>query len=111
MGKTMRAMLIASLAPLAAVVSAQQDQPHLAQAWQAMSTGDGLPGQTGLESYLYEDYKTEGALRGHIWDYGESCKKIEVSSNNEKELRSGTYYIKCDTVDCCFSTVGGHGGT
>ena len=31
--------------------------PHLAQAWTAMSAGDGLKGQTGKESYLYEDCK------------------------------------------------------
>ena len=29
-------------------------QPHLAQAWQAESTGDGEKGMTGLESYIYD---------------------------------------------------------
>jgi len=85
-------------------------QPHLAQAWTAMSSGDGLPGQIGFESYLYEGNKAPGAVRGHIWDYGETCKKIEVSINDKHALQ-GTFYLKCDGgVDCCFSTQDGRGG-
>ena len=90
--------------------------PHLSQAWTAMSTGDGEPGLIGFEAYLYEPEckqinKTgcdEKALQGHVWDYGPACKKIEVKYNHEdsaypKDARwSGTFYIKCDLLDCCW---------
>jgi hypothetical protein len=83
-------------------VSADPDQPHLAQAWQALSEGDGLPGQIGLESYIYTD-----DFKGHVWDYGSSCKKIELDTSfHEKEYPPETYYIKCDAVNCCISGEG-----
>jgi len=72
---------------LAAVVIATapaQDptQPHLAQAWTADSTGDGLPGAIGQESYLYTDdpaYSRSGGVRGHWFKYGDSCQKLELN--------------------------------
>jgi len=89
-------------------------QPHLAQAWTAMSKGDGLPNQIGFESYIYEDEKTPGSVRGHIWDYtgpasgSQNCKKIEVSITDNHAMQ-GTFYLGCDSVDCCYES-GDHGG-
>jgi hypothetical protein len=87
------------------VASADPTQPHLAQGWTAQSTGDGLPGQIGQETYIYEEYPNKGGpaegLRGHIFDYGASCKKIEVSPNSLKHPE-GDFYIGCDGgLDCC----------
>merc|ERR1719265_906963 len=95
-----------------ATVAAQQpEQPHLAQAWQAMSSGDGLPGQIGRESYLFLE-KDEGDFQGHVWDYGESCQKYELNSHFSKdagrEFLSGTWYVKCNTLDCCFDGLGSY---
>merc|ERR550514_686880 len=93
---------------LAAGVAADPEQPHLAQAWQAMSTGDGLPGEVGLESYLFLE-KDEGDFQGHVWDYGESCKKYELNSHFKETspaFRGGTFYYKCDNIDCCFDGTG-----
>lgn len=101
----MKAVVVASLA---AVALAAPVQPHLAQAWTALSSGDGLPGQTGTEHYIYERDvdKSPGALNGHVFDYGAACKKIELDAGNHwkenKDFASGTYYLKCDTVDCCW---------
>ena len=91
---------------LIALASADPTQPHLAQAWQAESTGDGVKGQTGLESYLYEEEKTPGGLRAHVWDYGASCKKIELDTTDgiNKDYPWGSYYVNCDGVDCCYSS-------
>jgi hypothetical protein len=94
----------------AGVATADPEQPHLAQAWQAMSSGDGLPGQVGLESYLYLE-KDEGDFQGHVWDYGESCKKYELNSHFSEtsgDFMSGTFYYKCDSVDCCFDGAGSY---
>lgn len=44
----------------AAVHETAPPVPHLAQAWVAMSSGDGLPGATGKESYLYEKCGPKG---------------------------------------------------
>jgi hypothetical protein len=77
--------------------------PHLAQAWTAMSTGDGLKGETGKESYIYDECKagpTDTCMKGHKWDYGPSCIKYEVDRGNASPY-SGTYYVKCDAVNCC----------
>merc|ERR1719387_2849271 len=91
---------------LVTVVSADPEQPHLAQAWQALSQGDGLPGEVGLESYLYLE-KDEGDFQGHVWDYGESCKKYELDSHFSKSagraFLSGTWYYNCQNIKCCFS--------
>jgi hypothetical protein len=106
----MKAVIVASLGGFA--LSAQApDQPHLAQAWTALSSGDGEPGETGVEHYIYERDvdKSVGALNGHIFDYGEACKKIELDAGFKypsKDFVSGTYYIKCDAVDCCYGGDG-----
>jgi len=89
-------------------------QPHLAQAWTAQSIGDGQPGQVGTEHYIYEDFKGTSdpyALQGHIFDYGSSCKKIELvtkdlSKAGEAGFLDGTFYINCDAVDCCYDGDG-----
>merc|ERR1712100_291093 len=80
MGSTKMMRLIVSLTLFAAAVMAIPEpiapvQPHLAQAWTALSTGDGLPGQVGKESYLFEDCKHKGGesdncKQAHIFDYG-----------------------------------------
>jgi len=45
-----------------------------------------------------------------MWDYGETCKKLEFWTN-EKGALQGTFYLKCDGgVACCFSGVDGHAG-
>jgi len=87
----------------------QDDHPHLAQAWQALSSGDGLPDTVGFESYLYENCPgkhggakyNETCMSGHVFDYGaDNCIKYEVNFGAKSKL-SGTYYVKCDAVDCC----------
>jgi hypothetical protein len=87
----------------------QDDHPHLAQAWQALSSGDGLPNTVGLESYIYEECPgkhggsefTETCMAGHVFDYGaDNCIKYEVDMGLKSKY-SGTYYVKCDSVNCC----------
>jgi len=93
---------------VAAAVAADPTVPHLAQAWQAMSTGDGLPGKTGLESYIYEDCKdkSDTCMNGHVFNYGaDTCIKYEVDRGIHSQF-SGTYYVKCDSLNCC--TKGKH---
>jgi hypothetical protein len=84
--------------------------PHLSQAWVAQSSGDGLPGATGKESYLFEDCPgkhggqepTDNCIQAHIFDYGaQSCIKIEINAGFHSNA-SGTYLLKCDSVDCCY---------
>lgn len=88
---------------------ADDDHPHLSQAWQALSSGDGLPNQVGFESYIYDtcpgkhggQLYTEDCMSGHVFDYGaDNCIKYEVNMG-WKSKYSGTYYVKCDAVDCC----------
>ena len=77
--------------------------PHLAQAWTAMSSGDGLPGKTGKESYIYEDCKvpTDTCMQGHVFNYGQdACVKYEVNRGIHSHY-TGMYYAKCYSVDCC----------
>ena len=79
--------------------------PHLSQAWVALSTGDGEPGATGKESYLYEDCKesSDTCVKAHVWDYGaNNCIKFEVDRGFSSKY-SGTFYVACDAVDCCKS--------
>jgi hypothetical protein len=82
-------------------------RPHLAQAWTALSSVDGLPNTIGLEHYIYEEKGDEYALQGHIFDYGASCKKIELNTpsgyiGDKSSFLWGTFYINCDSVDCCY---------
>jgi hypothetical protein len=81
----------------------QDDHPHLAQAWQALSSGNGLPDTVGLESYIYEDgcKKSDTCMKAHVFDYGaDNCIKFEVDAGFHSKY-SGTYYVKCDGVNCC----------
>jgi hypothetical protein len=83
--------------------AARDDHPHLAQAWQALSTGDGLPNTVGLESYIFEEdcKKSETCMKGHVFDYGaDNCIKYEVDMGVHSKY-TGTYYVKCQSVDCC----------
>jgi hypothetical protein len=92
-----------------AAAVADDDHPPLAQAWQALSPGDGLPGQVGFESDISEDCPgthggqlySETCMSGHVFDYGaDNCIKYEVNMGVHSKY-SGTYYVKCDAVDCC----------
>ena len=66
----LRAVLLMT-ASVALVFSApvqDPEQPHLAQAWQAQSMGDGLPGKVGLVSYLYQPGREDdGSVRATKW--------------------------------------------
>jgi len=100
----------AVIAPAAALVvahAAAPERPHLSQAWTALSMGDGIPGQVGLEHYVYEENDDKYSLQGHVWDYGSACKKIELNTphgyiGKETNFAWGTYYLNCDAVDCCY---------
>jgi hypothetical protein len=44
---------------------------------------------------------TETCMSGHVWDYGaDNCIKFEVNMGVHSKY-TGTYYVKCDAVDCC----------
>ena len=101
----MRTALVAALG----VAAAAQAPPHLSQAWQANSIGDGSPDfGTGLESYIYEACghpheppTSETCMHAHVWDYGaNNCVKYEVDAGLDS-LYTGTFYVACDAVDCC----------
>jgi hypothetical protein len=101
--------LVAGYGVMASSVSAEAapSPPHLAQAWVAMSTGDGEPGATGKESYLYEDegechhHASDTCVKAHIFDYGaNTCVKYEIDRGFDSKY-TGTYYVKCDAVNCC----------
>lgn len=93
----------------AAPVENDPVQPHLAQAWQAMSTGDGIQGQTGLESYIYQKGGDgDGTIRAHKWDYGaDTCIKYDVDGGFSNPW-TGLYYVACDSVDCCVDDSAGN---
>jgi hypothetical protein len=101
----MRAILIASTS-VSALALSNPEQPHLAQAWTALSSGDGIAGQTGIEHYIYSrDDHTDTGMNGHIWDYGETCKKLEVDVGfdpKDPAFVSGLLYMNCDGLDCCY---------
>merc|ERR1712216_1005876 len=92
-----------------AIKPAAPTAPHLAQAWVAQSSGDGEPGKIGKESYLYEDCKSKGGpsdncKQAHIFDYGaDNCIKLEINAGY-KSTATGTWYVKCDAVDCCYDS-------
>merc|ERR1719327_322458 len=90
---------------LATAALSQDDHPRLAQAWQALSSGDGLPNTVGLESYIFEEGceggQSDDCMRGHVFDYGaDNCIKYEVDAGFHS-WNSGTFYVKCDAVNCC----------
>merc|ERR1712118_240814 len=40
-------------------------------------------------------------MGGHVFDYGaDNCIKYEVNMGLKSKY-TGTYYVKCDSVDCC----------
>ena len=104
-------MSTALIAMFAGTVVSAIDHPHLAKAWVAQSSGDGLKGQTGTESYLYEDGKesSDTCVKAHKWDYGEdTCVKYEIDRGLDSRY-SGTFYVKCDAVNCCADGGSGAG--
>merc|ERR1719409_1417066 len=110
--KTAIALVALALVDLAhAAPVADPTPPHLASAWTAMSTGDGLPGKTGKESYIYEGCKTPSptCLHAHIWDYGaDTCIKYEINGGSHYK-GSGQFYVKCHAVNCCKKKLGQSG--
>jgi len=89
---------------LAIPAAAQQpDQPHLAQAWTAMSSGDGLQGQIGNESYFVSADKK---FKAHKYEYPQvGCTKISLHDPTQlKHIPGGerNYYLGCDAVNCCY---------
>lgn len=99
---------IAVAAVSAAPVNKDPTPPHLSQAWIAESKGDGLKGQIGKESYIYDSCGKHGkgpytpdCMRGHIFDYGPSCTKYEIDGGYHYE-GTGIFYVGCDAVDCCY---------
>merc|ERR1711998_746583 len=72
------------------------ERPHLAQAWTAMSKGDGLPNQVGQESYIWDE---DRKIRGHWYKY-DGCQKLSLKDHSQKVERN--YYLKCDALDCCY---------
>ena len=95
-----------TLAALFAAGASAQAHPHLSQAWTALSTGDGMPGNpmpVGKEAYLYEDCPngtSEDCIQAHIFNYGaDNCIKWEINAGNSPY--TGTFYQKCYAVDCC----------
>ena len=45
-------------------------------------------------------------MNGHVFNYGaNTCIKYEVDRGFDSKF-SGTYYVKCDAVDCCKSSGG-----
>merc|ERR1719454_406596 len=80
-------------------------QPHLSQAWTAMSSGDGLPGQIGKESYYYSE---DGKFRAHKFEYPDAgCTKISLHDPSTLHHIQGgqrNYYLGCDGgLSCCYS--------
>jgi hypothetical protein len=72
------------------------ERPHLAQAWTAMSKGDGLPNQVGQESYVFDD---DRKIRGHWYKY-DGCQKLSIKDHAQKV--ESNYYLGCDAVNCCY---------
>jgi len=87
------------------VVAADLDQPHLSQAWQALSSGDGPLNEIGLETYIYDEVTDSKAFK---WDYGKKCIKILLQTPGMVK-GAETYYLGCDAVDCCKGKMGGSG--
>ena len=90
-------MLVVGLLAVSFAGKTDPTPPHLAQAWQAQSTGDGEQGKTGLESYIYEDCKktSDTCMKGHVFNYGaDTSIKHEVDRGFHEF--TGTYYVKCD---------------
>merc|ERR1712070_13012 len=96
--------LVAACMFASTVAASDPAQPHLAKAWTALSAGDGYPGATGQESYLYTDdpeYSKQGGLRAHLYDYGSYCKKLTYNQF-KPTLIERSFYMKCKGINCCY---------
>jgi len=96
---------VAALVGSFGLASAQSpDQPHLAQAWTAMSSGDGLPGAVGKETY---HVSADKKFKAHKFEYPEQqCTKISLHDPTQLHHIAGgerNYYLGCDAVNCCYS--------
>jgi hypothetical protein len=94
---------VAAFSAGAMVAFADPEQPHLAQAWTALSKGDGLPNQVGQESYVWDDARK---IRAHWYKY-DGCQKLSIKDPNQLHHVSGgerNYYLGCDAVDCCYGS-------
>jgi hypothetical protein len=68
-------------------------QPHLAQAWTAQSSGDGMPGAVGDEAYFF--YENEAH---HMWTYPSGSKLWTCPKGNPSCV---AYYLKLNGPNCC----------
>lgn len=92
---------VAAFSAGAVVAIADPDQPHLAQAWTALSKGDGLPNQVGQESYIWDDARK---IRAHWYKY-DGCQKLSIHDPSQvHHVTRGerNFYLGCDAVDCCY---------
>jgi len=92
--------LLALCAAHSGALAADPEQPHLAQAWTAMSKGDGLPNEVGQESYIWDDDRN---IKAHWYKY-DDCQKLSIHDYSQKGIKHGeaNYYLKCDALDCCY---------
>jgi hypothetical protein len=89
------------------VAEADPEQPHLAQAWTALSKGDGLPNTIGQESYVWAEKNADRphTIKAHWYKY-DDCQKLSLHDPNQLHHIQGgerNYYLKCDSLDCCYS--------
>lgn len=87
-------MVYTTLACLVGAVVADPTQPHLAQAWTAQSSGDGLPGAIGDEAYFFTDKESH-----HLWDYGSQGSKLWSCQGSYNCVE---YYLKLNGPNCCY---------
>merc|ERR1712224_166106 len=93
--------MVRVLCPLVGVVAASQDaptRPHLAQAWSAMSVGDGMQGVTGQEHYLFVTEVNKESH--HLWDYGATGQKLWTCPIGSSAICT-VYYLKLNGPNCC----------
>ena len=86
-------MVRALFALVGAAAAQDPDQPHLAQAWTAQSSGDGMPGAVGEEAYFF--YGNEAH---HSWTYPQGSKLWTCPKGNPSCI---AYYLKLNGPDCC----------
>jgi len=93
-------------AGIALAASADPEMPHLAQAWTAISKGDGLPGMAGNESYMWIDghqfLPHIDSFHAHWFKY-DGCQKLAMHDFHFNKVGDITYYLGCDALDCCYS--------
>jgi hypothetical protein len=94
-----------ALAGVCGLAAADPEQPHLAQAWTAISKGDGLPNQAGQESYMWVDgsqFPHKDSFHAHWFKY-DDCQKLAMHDFHYTKVGDITYYLGCDALDCCYS--------